>query len=101
MLTICAGQYILQDGGYAAAPDIPSIWDSGFPRTGMSVITALSPNIVNKVESLDIVVFGGQQAGFNCPATQSIANSTLASRESYRITVFWTGEQSCYCLLFY
>jgi hypothetical protein len=38
---------------------------------------------------VDIVVFGGQKNGYECPHVQAIATTTLAGRTSYRMTITW------------
>jgi hypothetical protein len=38
---------------------------------------------------VEVVVFGGQKNGYECPHVQEIATTTLAGRTSYRIGITW------------
>jgi hypothetical protein len=90
-----AGEYVRNvDGSYVEAPETPGDWDTGFPRSGSSVMLALTPE--NDYKSVDIVVFGGQKNGYECPHVQALATTTLGGRTSYRMTITW--EEAGVCL---
>jgi hypothetical protein len=48
---------------------------------------ALTPE--NDYNSVEIVVFGGQKNGFECPHVLAIATTSLGGRTSYRMTISW------------
>jgi hypothetical protein len=65
----------------------PALFDTSYPRTGTSVMTALDPG--NGYTSVDIITFGGQDIDYACPRERIAASTKLSARASYRLRITW------------